>query len=604
MAESSSAFPLFERRALLGIAERQRLPGSYSDLTAPRLTSVLMALARGECADWADLCQYALKDDLLIHLYTSRITRVAQADYQVVPNDFGKESDAKLAAEFMNELLGRVTNWDQFVRNALHAIALGYSPNEIEWDTDGLSGTIYARAIHYINPNRFRYDDQWKLRLYDHGTRTTDSRANGVRSLGARSMYGEVLLPQNWIVHTHNEVAGDPCDAGLMRMSIWRWLFRRWADTFWIQNLEKYGAPFISAEVQPNTPESVRQQIKAAIVDLGIDRAAVMEAGGKLTVTPPAMGTGTASQHELYMDFASRSLTSTWLGASDVTAPGENGSQAAVGGRISAVTDPRMITDGTNFCGTLHRTLFYWALQYNRHRFGNRMPPVPKMQLKTASDEAQVDSQDLATQNAADVAEGNGAQTAPGASPAPYEVRGDDGSPGLEDALPAPAPGAPSDAPAAPSAPGATGSAPVEVKKQETALNGAQVSSLLEVLNAVATDQLPRQSAKVLIQVAYNLDAATAEQLLGTISAGFTPTPEAAPASPYAPKAAAPAPDAPASDSPPAEASIPKVQSRSHQGRQTIPQTMTTSAKTSLITSSSMGPLAAVLQRKWEDPAR
>jgi len=593
VAASLTAFPIIERRALLGSSERQRLPGAYGDLTAQRLTSILLQLQRGEVEHWAELVSHALKDDLLIHLYTTRITRVAQADYQIVPNEFGDQRLAREAATFIEECLGRITNWDQFVRNALHAIALGYSPNEIEWDRDGMSRTTYARAIHYINPNRFRYDDQWKLRLYDHG----------LRAISSGNMYGEVLYPPNWIVHQHNELAGDPCDAGLMRMSIWRWLFRRWADTFWIQNLEKYGAPFISAEVQPNTPEAVRQQIKAAIVDLGIDRAAVMEAGGKLTVTPPAMGTGTASQHELYMDFAARSLGSTWLGASDVSMPGENGSQAAVSGRISATTDPRMVTDGSNFCGTLHRTLFYWLIHFNRHKF-DQLPPIPKMRMKTASDEQKTDVQDLAEQNAQDRASGNGAAATSGA---PYEVRGGSASPGLEDALnPAPAPADPNAPPADPNAPPAPAdpSAPAEVKKQETALNGAQVTSLVDVLKEVAIGGLPRESAAVLIQVAYNLDATTAEQLLGTIgTAAFTPTPEPAAAPPFGggpPKQQADAPPPPPGDAPPAAASIPKDQSRTTQVRQTV----TTPAQTSLTSSRSTGPLETVLRAKWDGRPR
>lgn len=547
-------------------------------MTAQRLTSILQLLLRGEVDQWAELVQYALRtDDLLIHLYTTRITRVTQADYQIVPNEFGNSRLARQGAQFVEEMLGRVTNWDEFFRNAMHAIALGYSPNEIEWDRDGLSRTNYARAIHYINPNRFRYDDQWRLRLYDHGTRCAK----------AKSQYGEVLWPPNWIVHTHNELAGDPCDAGLMRMSIWRWLFRHWADTFWIQNLEKYGSPFISAEVQANTPEAVRQKIKEAIVDLGIDRAAVIEAGGKLTITPPAMGTGTASQHELYMDFAARSLTSTWLGASDVTQPGENGSQSAVEGRIGATTDPRMITDGTNFCGTMHRTLFYWLIHFNRHKF-DALPPIPKMQLKTASDEVKTDGQDLAEQNAADVANG-GNPTA-----APYEVRGGESSPGLDETLNPPA------APADPNAPptlGAPGAPPAE-KAADTALNGAQVSSLLEIIQAVVDQRLPRESAVAIIQAGFNLPVATAEAMLGSVGQGFQPAAEPAPAGPpWQQQKANPEPPPP--NEPPAAASLPKAQSRTAASR----QPMTTQARTSQTSSHSIGPLETVLRSLSAGPA-
>lgn len=572
-------FPLAERRGYLTVSERSRLPGQFGSMTAERLTSLLTQLQRGEVDQWADLVQYALKDDLLIHLYTTRLSRVAQADYQIVPNEFGDQKQARIAADFVNEMVARIENWDVFVRNALHAIALGFSANEIEWDRDGVSRVTYARNIHYVNPNRFRYDDQWKLRLYDHG----------IRCVSSRNQYGEPLWPANWVVHTHHELAGDPCDAGLMRMSIWRWLFRRWADTFWIQALEKHGSPWVHAEVTQGTPDAVRQSIKEALIDLNIDRAAVIEAGGKIVVTPPALSQGQSSQHEMYMDFAARSLTATWLGATDITQPGENGSQAAVSGRIGATMDPRMITDGTNFCGTLHSSLFRWLVMHNLHRFGPGVVPVPKMLFKTASDEETTDSQDLAEQNATDRDTGNAAAAAllPG-SPAPYEVRGDAGSPsldGLDGALnPQPAQ-LPADGSAPPPAPEG------EIKKQETALNGAQVTSLIDVLTAVAENKLPRDSAAVLIQVAYQLDAATADRLLGTIGKGFVAAPPEAAAAAQAQNPTIPNGTPAPPQQPVTQATDPKAPSRPNQGRQ-----QTRTAKTSQISSSSIGPLETVLR--------
>jgi hypothetical protein len=72
---------------------------------------------------------------------------------------------------------------------------------------------------------------------------------------------------------------------------------------------------------------------------------------------------------------------------------------------------------------------------------------------------------------------------------------------------------------------------------QDTALNGAQVSSLLEVIDKVATGALPRESAVEIIKRAFNMDQAAADKLLGDVGRGFTP---AAPAAPAAPPPAAP----------------------------------------------------------------
>jgi hypothetical protein len=54
-----------------------------------------------------------------------------------------------------------------------------------------------------------------------------------------------------------------------------------------------------------------------------------------------------------------------------------------------------------------------------------------------------------------------------------------------------------------------------------TALNGAQVSSLLETVTAVATGQLPRASGVALLQAAFRLPAAEAEAIMGEVGRSF-----------------------------------------------------------------------------------
>ncbi len=59
---------------------------------------------------------------------------------------------------------------------------------------------------------------------------------------------------------------------------------------------------------------------------------------------------------------------------------------------------------------------------------------------------------------------------------------------------------------------------------QTSALNGAQVESLLTVIGQVVAGQLPRDSALEIIRTAFNVDRATAEALLGEVGRGFVPT--------------------------------------------------------------------------------
>lgn len=58
---------------------------------------------------------------------------------------------------------------------------------------------------------------------------------------------------------------------------------------------------------------------------------------------------------------------------------------------------------------------------------------------------------------------------------------------------------------------------------QETALNGAQVESLLTIVGQVAAGQLPRDSAVEIIVAAFGLSREQADKILGSVGAGFVP---------------------------------------------------------------------------------
>lgn len=59
---------------------------------------------------------------------------------------------------------------------------------------------------------------------------------------------------------------------------------------------------------------------------------------------------------------------------------------------------------------------------------------------------------------------------------------------------------------------------------QQDALNGAQVTALLDILNQVATGQLPRDTGIQMIVSAFPIDLAQAEKIMGTLGNGFEPT--------------------------------------------------------------------------------
>ena len=79
------------------------------------------------------------------------------------------------------------------------------------------------------------------------------------------------------------------------------------------------------------------------------------------------------------------------------------------------------------------------------------------------------------------------------------------------------------DAAAMPAA-GAIQPAPTDQKVADTALNGTQITALLDIADAVATGKLPRDAAVNIITLAFLVDAAEADKLLGSVGKGFEPT--------------------------------------------------------------------------------
>src|SRR3990172_7865123 len=447
------------RRAGIPYSERRRSTNNFGNLLAPQLRGILDKLDRGEPEDWVDLNEFVIgSEGFMLNLYSSRISRVVQAEYMVTPNKHGDQALAKDAADFISEGIGRVTGWRTFMRESLHAIGPGFQPHRMAWDYDRSTQTFYVPEFLYHHPHRFRYDDQWQLRLYDRGQNR--SREN---------MYGEALMPNEWVIHTHKEQAGYPNVAGVMRSCIYHWMFHRWGDKFWARFTERFGSPFVYLQVVENATDAVRAEALSKLEQFSNEHVGVVEAGNEIKQVEASVTSGSTSQHEIFIKYLEASITKAWLGASDVTEQGATGSQAAVETRVSALTDPKMVNDGLMWAETIQGSYFRWMLENNRHKFGGKVPPIPEYVFKTASDEIETDSQDLADQNQ-DERESDGGR--------PYDVRSDK-----------PAPALPTKAAEPVIKPSSTANATPEARG---ALNGAQVSSLIEITQAVVNGQLPR----------------------------------------------------------------------------------------------------------------
>lgn len=102
------------------------------------------------------------------------------------------------------------------------------------------------------------------------------------------------------------------------------------------------------------------------------------------------------------------------------------------------------------------------------------------------------------------------------------EGRGHAATTAMLGALAEPAPAAPAEAPpAAPASTDAAAPTDPQAKDPQAALNGAQVTSLLEIVARVAAREIPRETGVALITAAFPIDTAQAEALMGPVGLTF-----------------------------------------------------------------------------------
>lgn len=457
-------------------AERAFAGLRFGSLEGEELASIFAEVDRGIMHRAADLAQFMAEDAEIAGLYDGRISRVLQADWITAPGEAAEGQDAsiaEIAADFCSEaIMARIKGWAKSQRDIMHAELLGYSVQDMDWQRDGGSRYWYINKLRYLHPRRFRYDEHWQLRLYDRGTRS------------GRDGQGQVLDPRRYVIHQFPITSGYPSHYGLWRASAYPWMFMRWTDKSFALFVDKYGHPMVEATVGPNVRQNVSDRIHRDLENMSYDHIFVKEEGVEIEVDWGGPDKN-ADVHTNFLAYQRQKLTRLWLGTSDANEVGPNGSRGATETRVGAFTDPKMVTDGDLLSATIERDIYGSALQLNAHKIGVPFDkiPIPTHRLKTADDEVRKDEGD-AQEERQEEAESGERESITVQGPAEGEIdeappRSDVGSNAEESVVQS------------------------ADKVQDLALNGAQVSSMLEIITKVASGELERDNAIEIIIVAF-----------------------------------------------------------------------------------------------------
>jgi len=379
------------------------------------------------------------------------------------------------------------TGFDGVALSLLDATAKGYAVGEIMWAEDGRE--IYAAEVRQKDQRRFGWvleDEGWGLRLLTDGS--------GVR--------GEPLPDRKFIYHSPTAADANPYGLGLCSKVFWPVFFKRQNVQFWLIFADKFGSPTPVGKYAPGTSDADKDILLEALTNLTQGLATAIPEG-MLIEFLEATRSGSISTYEGLCRYMDEQISEAVLGQTGTTnQSGDGGSRArdevareGMGALIQA--------DADLLSRTLDRTLIRWMVELNRPLLGEQaQPPHFEWVFEEGEDLNAVATRDKLlfemgfrrTLESLVEMYGEGYEAGTGTEATPDEPA----------AEPRPTPDATADV-------------------QATALNGAQVTSLLEVVQSVVAGQLPMESAARILQIAFpTVDDATARALL-TPTEGFVP---------------------------------------------------------------------------------
>lgn len=238
----------------------------YSEYPSNGLTPVKLAEIFRE-ADAGDVMrqmelfeEMEEKDPHLFSQLQTRKNAVTGLDYEIIPFDTDDPRDKEIA-EFVQEQINSLENFEDVQMDLLDAIGKGFSVSEIIWGYD--EGNVVVEDIRSRHQKRFFWDsidDSFKVRTIEHPE--------------------GIMLPENkFILHRYKARSGHPSRAGVLRVVAWMYLFKNYDVKDWVSFAEIYGLPFRLGKYQPGASEEDKRALMQALIQIGADAAGIIPDG-------------------------------------------------------------------------------------------------------------------------------------------------------------------------------------------------------------------------------------------------------------------------------------------------------------------------------------
>lgn len=472
-----------------------------------KLGQILRAAEGGDEIAYFELAEEIEEKDLhILSILGTRKRAVCALPIEVdAAGDSSEEqADADLVRDWLDTGALELALFD-----ILDAIGKGRSACEIIWKTTAQLWT--PDRIKWRDPRHFEYD------------RTTGE------DLRLRTNEGAKRLPAaKFVVHEHKAKSGLPIRGGLMRALAWGYLFKNYAIKDWVIFLEGYGHPLRLGKYGPNETEANKRILANALTQLGADAWGTIPETMKVEFIDRKAGTAPNDLWRSKAEFWDLQFSKAVLGQTNTTDAQAGGMGSGQANVHNDVRGDIMDADAKLVSATINRDIVVPMIMLNR---GVR-PTYPRIRIGRPDEiDAKVDIENAQKLAAMGVKIGGTQMRERAGLPAPEQD---------EQALVAvgqamPVDGASDADPASADGSGVNPGAQV----QQLALNGAQIKSLLEIVQAVEAGGMSEDAARAVIKASF---PALTDDEVGELVAGAgkakaprSNSPGEAPGAPLAP---------------------------------------------------------------------
>lgn len=494
----------------------------YLNLNPDVIRSILDSVKTGRLLDWIEFADSMIEGDPhLKGLINSRKSAISARDLRIVPAS--QDPRDVQVAEFVTAQIQKIDNLAIGLKCLQNGPFYGLGTVEMAWTYDKTNGTYFVHSLDPIPAKRFEIGEvnkTWQYMLSDYGQYPLTIENPVFKH------------PYKFIVHSpdDNEL---PHYRGLLRALAFVYYFKKLGIVYWVGGSEKHAFPPTYALVPPNTKPDALNKLVNNLYSLSNDGVAVIENTVQIK-TIDGKATDGSAVYQDQLSYYDTTMSKLILGGTLVVeaASGPGGNRAL--GEVHERSKEEIIkADANALAETLQKSLVKHLLTMNKHLFGGTVPPLPSVKFDVQVDKPLAISQIHLQTRAVTI---NELRKASGLSPKPWgeeraSFNGVD-APIVETEI------VEEETKQETIQPVKEEIVKDEVSKEEiekqvsqevnavdpqSALNGAQVTALLDIVGRVSEGLIPRATGVELMIAAFPIDREMAERIMGEVGRSFVP---------------------------------------------------------------------------------